>query len=360
MIFDKEIDTIIKKYTQLFLLPAIKNIRENLGENSVSEDNLKGIYCSFLENAKSQYAVTLPMNTNSSSCAITPVKSTSSSVSDLPEMELSDSDSSSEAGTTSLLQQALKRKRPEPNIRPDFVKRQYFLQYSTPVQPLPPFQSITSTPTTTLSSSVTIQQKQVFWNIAGVTMDSSFILDFKASRALGIPDLRDRLSNKHPELIRYAVDSQDRDWLLAEKLISPLNKNGKYLLLVLEEVKRLAETNIEYKSNPYVKASDLQGFKIPEFMFQKIQKYFNDINEKKGDISLVVNSGDHSTPASTVTYVSPSTRPPRTSLSSSHATLSALLSTPQTLPMPPTSSILTSTSTTIAVPPIVSHQIQEN
>jgi snurportin-1 len=39
-IFDKEIDVVIKKFVQLFFVPAIKNIKENLGENSISDEQV--------------------------------------------------------------------------------------------------------------------------------------------------------------------------------------------------------------------------------------------------------------------------------------------------------------------------------
>ncbi|XP_019548673.2 deoxynucleotidyltransferase terminal-interacting protein 1 [Aedes albopictus] len=319
-LFDKEIEVVVKKFSSLFFIPAIKNIKENLGESAISEETLKTIYCSLLENSKSQYVgqIASPAE-NSLSRANT------------PGMELSDSDSSTDnvvpSGTTSLLQQALKRKLPEPNQQDSF-KRQYFLQGSLYSQNhYSILQSLGN-----VQGSLPYQIRPSVLNPAVYTTtispETQFILDFKAGRALGVPDFRERLANKHPEILRYCPDNQDRDWLLQQKQISPLNRNGRFFLLVLDEVRKLAERNSEYANNPYMKLSDLQGFKLPELIYAKVQKLIKD----SADSSVVKPP-----PAATSTSVAASAavpssiqpRPRVSSLSSSHATLTALLSSPQ-------------------------------
>ncbi|XP_058460221.1 deoxynucleotidyltransferase terminal-interacting protein 1 [Malaya genurostris] len=332
-LFDREVDVIIKKFSSLFFLPAIKNIKENLGENAISEETLKTMYCSLLEASKAQYVGQI----------LSPAEN-SLSRANTPGMELSDSDSSTDntvpSGTTSLLQQALKRKLPEPN-QPDVFKRQYFLQGSVysqnqhsilqslgNVQGSLPYQIRPSVLNPTVYSTT-------------ISPETLFILDFKAGRALGVADFRDRLANKHPEILRYCPDNQDREWLLQQKQISPLNRNGRFFLLVLDEVKKLAERNVEYSNNPYMKLSDLQGFKLTESVFAKVQKLIKDSAEST--IKPVAQ-------ISTVLAPIPVSIPPRprvSSLSSSHATLTALLASPQSSTMPEIGTASSSSGVTV-------------
>ncbi|XP_065079758.1 deoxynucleotidyltransferase terminal-interacting protein 1 [Ochlerotatus camptorhynchus] len=321
-LFDKEIEVVIKKFSSLFFIPAIKNIKENLGESAISEETLKAIYCSMLENSKSQYVgqIASPAE-NSLSRANT------------PGMELSDSDSSTDntvpSGTTSLLQQALKRKLPEPN-QPDTFKRQYFLQGSLYSQNhYSILQSLGN-----VQGSLPYQIRPSVLNptvyTTTISPETQFILDLKAGRALGVPDFRERLANKHPEILRYCPDNQDRDWLLQQKQISPLNRNGRFFLLVLDEVRKLAERNSEYANNPYMKLSDLQGFKLTEFIYAKVQKLIKDSAEssiKSPTVSTLATSSSSSLSPAVPSIIQP--RPRVSSLSSSHATLTALLSSPQ-------------------------------
>ncbi|XP_062549766.1 deoxynucleotidyltransferase terminal-interacting protein 1 [Armigeres subalbatus] len=322
-LFDKEIEVVVKKFSSLFFIPAIKNIKENLGESAISEETLKTIYCSLLENSKSQYVgqIASPAE-NSLSRANT------------PGMELSDSDSSTDnvvpAGTTSLLQQALKRKLPEPN-QPDTFKRQYFLQGSLYSQNhYSILQSLGN-----VQGSLPYQIRPSVLNptvyTTTISPETLFILDFKAGRALGVADFRERLVNKHPEILRYCPDNQDRDWLLQQKQISPLNRNGRFFLLVLDEVRKLADRNSEYASNPYMKLSELQGFKLTELIYAKVQKLIKDSADSGGlkptnslSSTAVVVTATAAVPTNTI-----QSRPRVSSLSSSHATLTALLSSPQ-------------------------------
>lgn len=56
--FDKEIDLIVKKFVDAYFVLAIKNIKENLGEHCLQDDQLKSISISLLEHSKSQYLTT--------------------------------------------------------------------------------------------------------------------------------------------------------------------------------------------------------------------------------------------------------------------------------------------------------------
>ncbi|XP_040158357.1 uncharacterized protein LOC120897484 isoform X2 [Anopheles arabiensis] len=291
--FDKEVDAVVKKFHQTYFVPAIRNIKENLGDGAISDEALKSVFCSLLENTKAQYGSQLSSPAgNSLSRANT------------PGMELSDSDSSTDnapaaGAATSLLHQALKRKLPEPN-QPDLFKRQYFLH--GPIFPHVPYQSLPTTGQSLVGGSnlaaAASTRPVCALPTTVITPESLFILDFKAARVLGIADFRDRLANRHPEVLRYCPDTQDRDWLLQQRQVTPLNKNGRFFLLALDDVKKLIERNAFDHTKLLRELTERQratdGFESPKVL------------------PAVASTG----------------RPRMSSLSSSHATLTALLSTP--------------------------------
>uniref|UniRef100_A0A182JYZ3 DNTTIP1_dimer domain-containing protein n=1 Tax=Anopheles christyi TaxID=43041 RepID=A0A182JYZ3_9DIPT len=329
--FDKEVDTIVKKFHQTYFVPAIRNIKENLGEGAISEEALKSVFCSLLENTKAQYASQLSSPAgNSLSRANT------------PGMELSDSDSSTDnapatGAATSLLHQALKRKLPEPN-QPDLFKRQYFLH--GPIFPHVPYQSLPTSQSQTSGSNLvtSVSSRHMSVPTTVITPESLFILDFKAARVLGISDFRDRLANRHPEVLRYCPDTQDRDWLLQQRQVTPLNKNGRFFLLPLDDVKKLIERNAFEHTASTGRFGELQGFKVTEMIYAKIQKLLKELTERQR-----TTDGFESPKVPPVVGTATTGRPRISSLSSSHATLTALLSTPQ--PQTQTSESVGSSST---------------
>lgn len=273
-------------YFQTFFVPALKNIKENLGDNSVNDDQIRKVCCSLLENSKSQY-----LSQNSSS-------NQSLSRANTPGMEVSDSDSSSN--------EVLTTKRKEPDIKIENISNKRMNCSETFQAPI-------------LSKTLMEPRPKPFiWNTSNINQDTSFILDLKASRALGLAENKERLSIKHPELIRYVMDNQDKEWLIQQKMISPLSRNGKFAVLVLGEVQRLAETNLEYKHNSNIKFNDLQGFKLTDFIIKKMQRYFTEVSLK--------NHGNLDTTEYSEDKLIGTTNKPRSTLSSTHATLSALLS----------------------------------
>lgn len=185
--------------------------------------------------------------------------------------------------------------------------------------------------------------KQVFWNVSHLNTETLFLLDYKANRALGFADnSRERLASKHPELIRYLPDVTDKEWLCQQKIIVPANRGSRFLLLVHSEVCKIAATE-EYRVK--AKLSELDGFKLPEFILQKMKIFFTELSLRSQ--SFLVNSHQQqqqSLVATTQHLISGQTTltntsaasgcssstggmiKSRSSLSSSHATLSALLS----------------------------------
>ncbi len=174
--------------------------------------------------------------------------------------------------------------------------------------------------------------KQVYWNVSNLNTETMFVLDFKANRAFGFsPELhKERLASKHPELIRYLPDNHDKDWMIQQKILSPANKNVRFLMLVYDEVMKVSQTD-EYRNKPQIKINDLEGFKVPEFILQKMKIFFTELSLRSQ--SFLVNSQLLTNVSSTgissggtMQVVNQINQRPKTSLSSSHATLSALLS----------------------------------
>lgn len=171
------------------------------------------------------------------------------------------------------------------------------------------------------------------------------MLDFKANKIFGFADNgKERLASKHPELIRYLPDTSDKDWLIQQKVLPSVHRTNRILLLVHDEVCKIAQTD-EYR-NKLIKLNDLEGFKVPEFILQKMKTFFMELSVRSqsflmnsqgitssGLAQLENSSGTNSTLPSTsgsstaTASISDSTKT-KSSLSSSHATLTALLSNP--------------------------------
>lgn len=195
------------------------------------------------------------------------------------------------------------------------------------------------------------RSKPLLWNSAILCTDTLFVLDYKANRALGFVE-KERLTSLHPELMRYIVDGDDKEWLIQNRILSPSYKHFRVLLLVLDEVNKLAHSE-EYQSRSTLKLNELSGFKVADFMVQKMKIFFDDLSQKSQNLlttpSFIITTTPSATPStSTVTIplnataISPThvvvveshrhtnktsrSSVSRSSLSSSHATLSALLS----------------------------------
>lgn len=66
----------------------------------------------------------------------------------------------------------------------------------------------------------------------------------RANKVLGFGQTRGRLYNKHPGLVRYTGDQEDKEWLAKNNLMPP--SGGKAYIMILEDIKELAETE-EYR-----------------------------------------------------------------------------------------------------------------
>lgn len=246
--FDKEIDVIVKKFTELYFETAFKNIKENLGEHGISEDVLSRMTCALLENAKSQY--------------------------------------------NSKFRNCLAIKCPRQGIG---EKRQYF--DSTEMVPIKKEIEIKkeelspdTTPHSEVSKLVSSKPRMIFWNTGSVTTETRFILDIQANQAFGIGyDGKDRLATKHPELIRYLPDGVDRDWLVEHKVIPSQHKNSRFLFLLYDEVIRLSQSE-RYCHRENLNLTSLHYFRLPKFMIDKMHIFFLDLYAKsKG---MIITSND--------------------------------------------------------------------
>lgn len=61
---------------------------------------------------------------------------------------------------------------------------------------------------------------------------------------MGFGQTRGRLYTKHPDLLKYSGDTEDKEWLSRHNLMPPTG--GIAYLLLLEDVKELAESD-EYR-----------------------------------------------------------------------------------------------------------------
>ncbi|KAL5277384.1 hypothetical protein ACFFRR_002555 [Megaselia abdita] len=240
--FDKEIDVIVKKFTELYFDTAFKNIKENLGEHGISEDVLQRMTCALLENSKIQYNAKIKSNTT-------------------PKCSVGE-----------------KRPYPEP-IEMVPIKKEMVIKKEEISSP-------STTPHVEVNKLVTTKPRQIFWNTGCINVETRFILDIQANQAFGFGnDGKERLASKHPELIRYLPDGADRDWLVEQKVIPSQHKNFRFLFLLYDEVMKLGMSE-KYCQKDNLNLGILHYFRIPKFMIDKMHVFFIDLNIKsKGLIS---------------------------------------------------------------------------
>lgn len=174
------------------------------------------------------------------------------------------------------------------------------------------FDILHSTLTRPSSSTPQWTCSKVTWNTSALTKDTQFVLDTQANKLFGSGM---ELTVKHPELIHYAPDAaDDLSWLVSERIIPTTQRNNcNVQLLVRDEVVKLKQ-----REQPEWNGSSFMGFKVPEFMLKKMHKYFTELSIKNQKIRM--NSGYFDTVTKEQTN-----RSSASNLSTSHATLSALL-----------------------------------
>ncbi|KNC23300.1 hypothetical protein FF38_10729 [Lucilia cuprina] len=307
--FDKEIDEMVKHFIETYFKPAFSNIKENLGQGAINDDALQKMSCALLENAKSQYKILRykpQLSTTSNSITTLP------NISEISTMRMALKRPAVNKPTSTVMEMQ-KRFFPDNMILKQTVQQTQ--QPQTPV--LPSVGTIKSSlahnhhSTTVVQhhqsqlqqpaiNAVEVQQlqtqqqqphprRQIFWNTANISTSTKFVLDVQANQAFGFSaEGKERLASKHPELIRYLPDTEDRDWLTNQRIIPQQNRNSRFLFLIYDEVCHLYQNHDIYKKKVSIDLSLMMTFTVPDFMIQKMKVFFVDLNIKSR--GLITNS----------------------------------------------------------------------
>ncbi|XP_065225562.1 deoxynucleotidyltransferase terminal-interacting protein 1-like isoform X1 [Planococcus citri] len=239
---NNDIDRVIKKYLDMYFVPAISNIRGNLGQGSVNEEHVRELCRTMLDEAKHLYLNSplsrsdSPFNAAVDTGALIESRFGNSQDDNDDNKRLftfgkrKESDSSSSANSTQLLLSHSKRK------------------------------SIISTTSCLFKN-----------DPSRITSKTLFIMSSRVNKVLGYGAMRGKLFVKHPDLFRYSVDLEDKDWLIRHKLhYTSHSSSGSSYILILDDIRELL--NLEcYRNNPSVLRHELKGFEAPEFMLKKMR-----------------------------------------------------------------------------------------
>lgn len=121
------------------------------------------------------------------------------------------------------------------------------------------------------------------WDPDRITYNTLFIMGAKANKALGFGQTRGRLYVRHPELVRYSGDQEDKEWLAAKNLMPP--SGGKAYLMLLEDIKELTLLD-EYRNNPNLNLNELRGFEVPAFMINKVKNFIECVRTDKHKLDV--------------------------------------------------------------------------
>ncbi|XP_067932584.1 uncharacterized protein [Watersipora subatra] len=238
-----EIQRIIDSYISRYFRPALENIKDNKGENSVGEEHIQCLCQKMLAEAGKKYT-----DSRSRSRSATPMlpgdnmSEVGSTTSERPSSKLPfgrkrkvHSDTESEASS---YKKGRKRGRQSGSLGPSGLAR-----------------------------TVTIKREGPRWNPDRLNDESLFIMGSKANKALGLGNARGRIYLKHPELFKYSGDADDKLWLY-ENHRMPVT-GGKAYMMILDDIQHLA-ASAEYKNA--LESSHLRGFTVPSWMIEKVQK----------------------------------------------------------------------------------------
>ncbi|XP_060527854.1 deoxynucleotidyltransferase terminal-interacting protein 1 [Cylas formicarius] len=275
---NKDIDNVLKKYIDKFFQPAINNIKNNLGQDSVNEDNIREVCKQMLEEAKSMYKYCEDSRDSSPyECSQSEAES-ENSVSDsrYPNMEKVNSlhpskrKDSDDSDLSSNPTPVFKRHRNRMTTGSDYIGCKLSLKRDGPK-----------------------------WNPERIKTSTMFIMGARANKVLGYGQTRGRLYVRHPNLVRYSGDQEDKEWLASQNLMPP--SGGKAYLMLLEDIKELTDSE-EYKHSPNLQLQELQGFEVPLFLLNKIKTFIEYVrSERKLLAVLDMEDGTNtSTPPSNV------------------------------------------------------------
>ncbi|OWR47393.1 putative terminal deoxynucleotidyltransferase interacting factor 1 [Danaus plexippus plexippus] len=232
----REIDQVIKKYLEKFFVPAVNNIRLNLGDESVSEDQVRAVCRAMLDATRLLYS-TPPRVTNTGLDTI---------------------EGDTDKLTKQTIPNPLTNKRKEPDLDTDLSQVKKIKQEDS-------CDSGSASPV----SFTTVQDPEK-WNPARLTQDTLFIMGSHAHKVLGLGNSRGRLYTRHAGLLRYPADSADKEWIASHNLANAVG--GKTYIMVLEDIEELAASDA-YKHSSLPLLGELTGFKVPPFLLRKIKAY---------------------------------------------------------------------------------------
>lgn len=222
------IQKIFAEISETHFKPAIRNLKQNLGEENVSSTVLDDVCISALETAKDIY---LPKSDQKrlirGKCPNQVLKRSFSGTSNSPVTKKS-----------MVIKSGLGR----PNTDLILVNK----------------------------AGRPVRREGPKWEPDRLSTDTLFILGSRANKALGFGQTRGRLYIKHPELFKYSGDQTDKEWLAKANLMA--TTGGKAYLMVLRDILDLAESP-EYSSHPKQQPGELVGFTVPEWMIEKMKAY---------------------------------------------------------------------------------------
>ncbi|ALC43357.1 CG42304 [Drosophila busckii] len=282
--FDSEINAIIKRYMTNYFKPAFGNIKENLGQHAINEEALQKMSsCALLENAKAQYTnfvlrqqrptASVAMNTTITEQQRLGLKRQAKASDFVPNKQYANNFAYAMGKSIAQLPNEQQQQQQLPLAQ---QQQQQQLQR-------PPLSGMLPTPV----------RRQIFWNTAQITTSTKFVLDVQANLAFGFSiDGKEmggaRLASKHPEIIRYLPDAEDREWLSNRGIIPADSRSSRFLFLIYDEVCRLQQTHELYRNQTNIDLSMMLTFSVTETMIQKMKLFFVDLNIKSR--GLITNS----------------------------------------------------------------------
>lgn len=238
---NKDIDHVIKKYLEKFFQPAINNIRTNQGRESVTDEHVRDVCRRMLDESKLMY---------------TSIDVTSR---DSSPYDCSDSDTGQQMVETRFIE-SIQRKRKESDTDSEASNSTKTKRHK--------FRSISLD--TPANKRLLMKREGPKWDPERITSKTLLIMGAKANKVLGYGQTRGRLYVRHPELVRYSGDQEDKEWLTSKNLMTP--SGGKAYIMILEDIQELSFGD-EYRNNPNLQLNELMGFEAPTFMIQKVKSF---------------------------------------------------------------------------------------
>ncbi|XP_046396928.1 uncharacterized protein LOC124163859 isoform X2 [Ischnura elegans] len=334
-VINQEIDLVISRYLEKFFQPAVENIKDNLGAESVTQDMLRKVCRQVLEEAKLMYSPVTNSHVASESQSLfksSHLKLDKNRYHKLNIPKISKLEVCAHSSKRKSLNQKFcpseyespkKKQKGIPTIcskvanstssssKPSSASHLHLMLSNTSGQTgsqLKPLQNsvasnspkVDSSHTAVICNSSKSKGKEVMpanvfpkwdgskWAASRIVSQTLFVMGARANKALGFGQMRGRLYIKHPELFKYSGDQEDKEWLTRNHLMPPTG--GKAYLMIVEDIRQLAETE-EYRNNPNLLLDEIHGFEVPDFMLRKIRCYVNSLRMEELNSSNASGNG---------------------------------------------------------------------